>query len=63
MVLTLPAAGVLKKIFPKAKIDFLVEKPADELVRLNPYIDETLVYEKERSFLWIFEIRKRESLN
>jgi len=59
VVLTLPVIGVLKKIFPKAKVDFLVEKPADELVRLNPYIDETLVYEKERSLLWLFEIRRR----
>ncbi len=59
VVFTLPVLGVLKKQFPEAKIDFLVEKPSDQFVRLNPHVNETLVYEKDKSFYWMREIRKR----
>lgn len=59
VVFTLPVLGELRKQFPNTKIDFLVEKPSDQFVRLNPYVDETLVYEKDKSFYWAWEIRKR----
>lgn len=59
VIFTLPVIGVLRRAFPDAKIDFLVEPPADELVRLNPYLNETLVYEKKDAWKWIGEIRKR----
>ena len=56
---TLPVAGVLRRAFPQARIDFLVEKPSDQIVRLNPHIRETLVYEKDRPLFWIQEVRRR----
>ena len=59
VVFTLPIAELLRKNFPDAQIDFLVEEPADQLVRLNPGLNQTLVYEKLRAWHWISEIRKR----
>ena len=60
VVFTLPVIHVLRKNYPAAQIDFLVEKPADQLVRLNPYLSETLVYDKEEALDWIWKIRKKE---
>lgn len=59
VVFTLPVLGELRKQFPMAKIDFLVEKPSDQFVRLNPHVNETLIYDKDKPFYWIQEIRKR----
>lgn len=59
VIFTLPVIGVLRRAFPEAEIDFLVEPPADALVRTNPYLNETLVYQKKDAWKWIVEIRKR----
>jgi ADP-heptose:LPS heptosyltransferase len=59
VVFTLPVAGVLRKNFPEARIDFLVEPPSDQLVRLNPRISRTLVYEKGRPAWWLKNIREQ----
>ncbi|MBI1979876.1 MAG: glycosyltransferase family 9 protein [Elusimicrobia bacterium] len=59
VVFTSPVARILRENFPQAKIDFLTERPAHELIRLNPYLNETLVYEKKKSIHWLFEIRRR----
>lgn len=59
VIFTLPVIEVLRRNFPNAKIDFLVEHPADQIVHLNPYLNETLVYEKKNEFSWIWEVRKR----
>jgi heptosyltransferase III len=58
-VFTLPAIGALRRAFPSAQIDFLVEAPADELVRMNPHLNQTLVYDKNRALYWIGKIRSR----
>ncbi|MBI2118052.1 MAG: glycosyltransferase family 9 protein [Elusimicrobia bacterium] len=58
VVFTLPVLDLLKRNFPNAQIDFLVEPPADELTQLNPNIHETLVYHKKEAWRWIFKIRK-----
>ncbi|MFA6584634.1 MAG: glycosyltransferase family 9 protein [Elusimicrobiaceae bacterium] len=58
-ILTLPALAALKKTFPGAKIDFLAEPPADQLLNGNPSIDELLVYDPRRHFFWIRKIRAR----
>ncbi|HWR06367.1 glycosyltransferase family 9 protein [Sporomusa sp.] len=42
----LPVAPALKKCFPQAKISWVVEKTAYELLTNNPYIDEVIVFEK-----------------
>ncbi len=59
VVFTLPVIGALRRHFPNAQIDFLVEKPADQLVRLHPDVNEVLVYDKNREFGWIREVRRR----
>jgi ADP-heptose:LPS heptosyltransferase len=59
VIFTLPVIGVLRRAFPEARIDFLVERPADQLVRLDPGVSETLVYEKSRALRWLGEIRRR----
>jgi heptosyltransferase III len=43
VILTLPAAAVLKKHFPGCRVTFLLREYTKELTRSNPYIDETLV--------------------
>lgn len=45
VILTAPAVAALKKRFPQAAIDFLVEPPSAEVVRAMPEVRETLVYE------------------
>ncbi len=62
MILTTPALAALKKRFPDAKLDFLVEKPGAEAVAGAPFIDETIVYESSGlgdDLAWISKIRER----
>src|SRR4051812_19415278 len=59
VLFTLPAAGALRRQFPQARIDFLTEKPSDQLARLNPNLSEVLVYDRERPVHWLKEIRAR----
>jgi ADP-heptose:LPS heptosyltransferase len=59
VIFTLPVIKVLRENFPEARIDFLVEKPSDQFVRLNACLNETLVYEKGRPVRWLREIRSR----
>lgn len=59
VVLTTPAAEVIKKNYPEAELDFLVEPPANEILEDNPDINQILVYEKNKPLKWITEIRKR----
>lgn len=58
-VLTLPVISILRRSFPSCKIDFLVEKPADQLIALNSDLDETLVYDKTNPISWIKYIRNQ----
>ena len=57
VVFTLPVLRILRENFPSAQIDFLVEKPSDQLVSLNPYVSRVLTYDRRRSFSWIREVR------
>src|SRR4051812_3515923 len=59
VVFTIPMIGALKRQFPDSQIDFLVEKPSDQLVRLHPGLHEALVYGSDRPLHWIREIRRR----
>jgi ADP-heptose:LPS heptosyltransferase len=59
VIFTLPVIKTLRDDFPQAKIDFLVEQPADQLVRLDPGVSETLVYDHDRPVHWLREIRSR----
>ena len=44
----LPVAPALKKCFPQAKLTWIVEQPAYDLLTNNPYIDEIIIFEKAR---------------
>ncbi|HWR44306.1 lipopolysaccharide heptosyltransferase II [Sporomusa sp.] len=44
----LPVAPALKKCFPQARITWVVEQPAYDLLTNNPYIDEIITFEKAK---------------
>lgn len=44
----LPVAYALKQGFPQAKITWVVEKAAYDLLTENPYIDEVILFEKHK---------------
>lgn len=48
VILTLPAAALLKKRFPGCRVTFLVRQYTKELVCNNPYIDEIMVLDEEK---------------
>lgn len=48
MVFTTPAIGALRRKFPNARITYLVEAPAEPVVRHHPAIDEIIVVERPR---------------
>lgn len=54
---------VLKNLrynFPTAKIDFLTEPPAKEIIEGNPFVDELIIFEREKNNLIKFwKLRKR----
>lgn len=62
VILTTPALEALKKRYPDAKLDFLVEAPGAEAVAGHPAIDELLVYDAEGALgalRWALKIRAR----
>ncbi|MFH1258637.1 MAG: glycosyltransferase family 9 protein [Elusimicrobiota bacterium] len=56
VVLTTSAVEALRKKFPEAHIDFLVEPASAPVLRGNPNIDQVLVYDKKKSLLWLGKI-------
>ena len=42
----LPVVPALKKCFPQARITWVVEKPAYDILTNNPYIDEIIIFDK-----------------
>lgn len=44
----MPVSYALKESFPDAKVTWVVEKAAYDLLMNNPYIDEVLLFEKDR---------------
>ncbi len=62
VILTTPALEALKKRYPNAKLDFLVEAPGAEAVAGHPAIDEILVYDGEspwKALTWALKTRAR----
>jgi len=62
VILTTPALSALKKKYPGARLDFLVEAPGAEAVAGHPAIDEILVYDAKgalASLAWALKIRAR----
>lgn len=63
VILTTPALAALKKRFPDAKLDLLVEAPGAEAVAGHPAIDEVLVYDAKTTMdalRWAFKVRARD---
>lgn len=48
VVFTTPALGALRRRFPAARITYLVESPAEPVVRHHPALDEVVVLERPR---------------
>jgi ADP-heptose:LPS heptosyltransferase len=48
VVFTTPAIGALRRRFPSARISYLVEAPAEPVVRHHPGLDEVIVLERPR---------------
>lgn len=48
VVHALPVAHALKQCYPHAKITWIVEKPAFDLVNNNPDIDEVIIFDKPK---------------
>ncbi len=57
VLLTAPAAAVLRANFPGARIDFLTEPPSDQVLQVNPGISRVLVYDRARPLAWLQKIR------
>lgn len=50
VVFTTPAIGALRRKFPNAHITYLVEAPAEPVVRHHPALDDVIVVERPRGF-------------
>src|SRR3954469_1183190 len=59
VLVTTPAVEALRLAYPKAKIDFLVEKPGDQLLSGNPNLDVVVLYDTARPWAMIREVRRR----
>ncbi|MFA6318728.1 MAG: glycosyltransferase family 9 protein, partial [Elusimicrobiota bacterium] len=60
VLMAVPAMAALKKRYPDAEVDFLVEPPSDEVLAGNPHIGRVLVYRSEgwRDYLsWLVRVR------
>lgn len=44
----LPVSAAIKETFPKARLTWIVEPPAADILAGNPHIDEILLFEKEK---------------
>lgn len=63
VILTTPALRALRKRFPEARLDILVEPPGAEALRGLPWLDGVLVYDARgplEAFSWAKSIRARE---
>ena len=60
MVFTTPAIGALRRRFPDARITYLVEAPAEPVVRHHPDLDEIIVVERPRGLArWRYDLAPR----
>lgn len=49
VILTTPFVRILKANFPNANIDFLVSSPFQDVFKYNPYINNLLIYNKQKT--------------
>jgi lipopolysaccharide heptosyltransferase II len=55
VVFTTPIPRALKRVFPGARISYLVERPAAPVVAGNPHIDEVIVVDRSRGLARMVE--------
>jgi len=59
VLMATPALEALRRAFPNARIDFLVEPPGDQLLEGNPCLTEALRYDPNRPWSEVLRIRSR----
>lgn len=59
VIVTTPVIDVLRRQFPDARIEFLVEPAAAPVLDNYPGLDERLVFEKSKFWFWVRELRRR----
>lgn len=59
VIVTTPVIDVLRRQFPAARLEFLVEPAAAPLLDHYPGLDERLVFEKSKFWFWLRELRRR----
>ncbi len=59
VIVTTPVIDVLRRQFPAARIEFLVEPAAAPVLDNFPGLDERLVFEKSKFWFWVRELRRR----
>lgn len=59
VLLTLPALEALRRAYPSAEIDFLVEEPGARLVEGDPAVTEVLTYDPAQTLPWLLAVRAR----
>lgn len=57
VLLTTPVLSYLKRVFPEATLDFLVEPAAKTVLENNPHINTVLIYDRTRSIAEIKRLR------
>lgn len=59
VLLTTPIPTILKKRFPEAKVDFLVEPSSADVLEGHPDVSEVLLYDRQKPLRSLKEIRSR----
>jgi lipopolysaccharide heptosyltransferase II len=58
VVFTTPAIGALRRRFPHAHLTYLVEPPAEPVVRHHPHIDDLIIAERPRGLArWQYDVQ------
>jgi lipopolysaccharide heptosyltransferase II len=58
VVFTTPAIGALRRRFPQARLSYLVEAPAEPVVRHHPRLDELIIAERPRGLArWRYDLQ------
>jgi heptosyltransferase-3 len=57
VIVTVPTVALLKRRFPQARIDFLVDRTFAPLLEHNPAIDRIIVYDRQKPLSTLREIR------
>jgi len=55
VLLNTPYLPYLRKTLPRARIDFLVQRPYHQLLTDSPYLDEIIVYNKGKGIFYLWE--------